>query len=109
MIFDKIIIGGSMKKVYILLLTLLIVGCESKSINSYKDIDNYYRIYTPYKDRSSVYSISTINSINMEEVETELMDISKIYYDYLYILNIASNVKGSGKSTEQQKINQVKI
>ena len=81
MIFDKIIIGGSMKKVYILLLTLLIVGCESKSINSYKDIDNYYRIYTPYKDRSSVYSISTINSINMEEVETELMDISKIYYD----------------------------
>ena len=42
MIFDKIIIGGSMKKVYILLLTLLIVGCESKSINSYKDIDNYY-------------------------------------------------------------------
>src|SRR5574344_1103469 len=66
MIFDKIIIGGSMKKVYILLLTLLIVGCESKSINSYKDIDNYYRIYTPYKDRSSVYSISTINSINYQ-------------------------------------------
>ena len=29
--------------------------------------------------------------------------------DYLDILNVASNAKGSGKSIEQQKINQVKI
>ena len=47
--------------------------------------------------------------ISTEIISTKMKMLSKIYYDYLYILNIASNVKGSGKSTEQQKINQVKI
>ena len=47
--------------------------------------------------------------ISTEIISTKMKMLSKIYYDYLNILNIASNVKGSEKSTEQQKINQVKI
>ena len=72
-----------MKKLYVLLLIFLLVGCgKDKDIKLYETYDDeYYKIYTPYKERVGTYFLKTTNNINLEEVENMLMDLSKTYFD----------------------------
>lgn len=71
-----------MKKIYLILLFLIICGCGKSNDKLYEKYDDeYYKIYTPYKERVGSYSLKTVNSINLEEAELVLMDLSKEYFD----------------------------
>ena len=72
-----------MKKLLLILSLFLIVGCgKNKSEKFYESYDEeYYKIYTPYKERVGSYSLKTTNSINLKEVESMLMELSEMYFD----------------------------
>lgn len=67
-----------MKKLLILLI-IFVTACNNA--NEIGDYDgNRYRVFHPYKEGHN-YSLNTLNNLNMEEVETYLMDISKEYFN----------------------------
>jgi len=69
----------SMKKVYILLILVLLTGCvdnENQIQISYDN--NYYQVAEPYKDAVGSYSIESYDKV---KVETGLMSLSNTYFN----------------------------
>lgn len=71
-----------MKLVLLIFLSLFISGCSNENLDEIKNYGNYYSIFNPYKEGvSNNYALSTLNNINIEEVELYLMDISSNFFN----------------------------
>ncbi len=66
-----------MKKIILLFICLLLVGCQEKIETIYKLDNNLYKVNTPYKEPVSNYSKESYNKKNVEKM---LMEISEEYF-----------------------------
>lgn len=69
-----------MKKIIIILLVILLCGCEKDSKNVLIT-NSYYNIALPYKEGvSNNYIINNLSSYDVDHVESSLMHISSLYF-----------------------------
>ena len=70
--------------VLMMFLTFFLVGCEKKAINTKNTFflnSDYYNVASPFKSGVSNYIFNNIiNTYDMEEVETSLMELSTMYF-----------------------------
>ncbi|MEG0826415.1 MAG: CamS family sex pheromone protein [Bacilli bacterium] len=69
------------KYIYIIIFLLLITGCGKKISQKTSLGTNYYNVATPYKKAASNnYIVNNMNSYDIDEVESSLMEISNLYF-----------------------------
>lgn len=61
---------------------LILTGCSKNVTNTYSYKEGYYNVATPYKSGvSSNYIVNNMNTYDVDEVESSLMEISSIYFN----------------------------